>query len=72
MEKNWEENVTIALNVLSAKNIYPVYVLKYNSNRKNNFILLIISNGEKQWHYVALKILSTLLRGIGIRLVFIV
>ena len=63
-EKN---NVTIALNVLYAKKekIYPACVSKHNSNREKQVILLIISNGEKgRWNYLAVKILSALLRGI--------
>ena len=44
-EKN---NLTIALNVLYAKNwkIYPAYVSKQNSNREKQVILLMITNGE--------------------------
>ena len=70
-EKNdWKKfekiNVTIALNVLYAKKekIYPAYVSKHNSNRERQVILLMISNGEGQWHYLAVKKLSALLRGI--------
>ena len=44
--------------------IYPAYVLKYISNREKQVIRLIISNGEKQCHYLAVKKLSALLRGI--------
>ena len=63
IEKN---NVTIALNVLYAKKekICPAYVSKYNSNREKQVILLMISNGEKRWHYPVVKKLSALLRGI--------
>ena len=43
--------------------IYPAYVSKHNSNREKQVILLMISNGEK-WHYLAVKKLSALLRGI--------
>ena len=58
-------NVTIALNVLYAKKetIYPIYVSKHNSNCEKQVILLMISNGKK-WHHLAVKKLSTLLRGI--------
>ena len=61
-EKN---NVTIDLNVFHSKKekIYPPYVLKHNSNRKKQYILLMIPNGEK-WHHLALKQLSASLRGI--------
>ena len=37
--------------MLKKKSIYPAYVSKHNSNRKNQAILLMISNGEK-WHYL--------------------
>ena len=64
LEKN---NVTSALTVLYAKNekIYLAYVSKHNSNCEKLVILLMISNGEKLWHYLAAKILSALLRGIA-------
>ena len=45
------------------ENIYPSYVSKHNSNREKQFILLMISIGEK-WHYLAVKKLSALLREI--------
>ena len=45
------------------ENIYPAYVSKYNSNCEKQVILLMISNGEK-WHYLAVKEISALLRGI--------
>ena len=38
--------------------MYPAYVSKHNSNREKQVILLMISNGEKQWHYLAVKKLS--------------
>ena len=36
---------------------------KYNLTRENQVILLMITDGEK-WHYLAVKSLSTLFRGI--------
>ena len=42
----------------------PSYVSKHNSNSERQVILLMISNGEKLWHYLAVKNLSQLLRGI--------
>ena len=69
-EDDWkkfeENNVIIALNISYAKKekIYPAYLTKHNSNRKKQIIHLMISNGEKQWHYLAVKKLSTLLSGI--------
>ena len=35
---------------------------KYNTNRENRVILLMITDGEK-WHYLAVKSLPALLRG---------
>ena len=39
------------------------YKSKYNLNRKNQVILLMITNGKK-WHYLTVKGLSALFRGI--------
>ena len=36
---------------------------KYNFKRENQIILLMISDGKK-WHYLAVKDLSALLRGV--------
>ena len=44
-------------------NIYPAYISKHNFNHENRIILLMIRNGEG-WHYLAVKILSALLRQI--------
>ena len=64
IEKN---DVTIALNVLYAKKgkIYPSYVSNHSSNREKQVIILMISNGEKVWHYLAVKKLSELSKGIA-------
>ena len=58
-------NMAIALNVLYAKKgkIYLAYVSKHNSNPEKQVILLMISIEEK-WHYLAVKKLLALLRGI--------
>ena len=48
-KKIGEKNVTIALNVLSAKKeiyIYPAYASKHNLNREKKVIRLMISNGK--------------------------
>ena len=47
--------------MLKKKKIYPAYVSKLNSNREKQVILLMISNGERRWHYFAVKKLSALL-----------
>ena len=63
-------NPTIALNILyiKEKEICPAYISKINSNCKKKIILLMIPNEEKEGqHYLAVKKLSTLLRGITSR-----
>ena len=60
--KDWKRfeknNKTIALNVLfvphSEKTINLAYKSKYNRKRKNQVVLLMITDGKK-WHYIALK-----------------
>ena len=63
----------IALNVLyiEKEKTYSAYVSKHNSNHEKQVILLMIPNGEgreakfqERWHYLAVKKLSALLRGI--------
>ena len=65
--KKFESNNEIALNILyvphNTKKINISYKSKHNLTREKKVILLMISNGEK-WHYVAVKNLSGLLRGI--------
>ena len=60
-------NESIALIILyvpySAKEIRHACKSKYNLKRENQVILLFITDGEK-WHYLAVKSLSALLRGI--------
>ena len=43
--------------------LYPAFVSKHNSNREKEVILSMISNGDK-WHYLAVKKVSAVLRGI--------
>ena len=50
--------------LITLKKIKIVYKSKYNLIRDNQIILLMISNGEN-WHYLAVKRLSRLLRGIS-------
>ena len=54
--------------MLKKKKICRAYVSKHNSNCE------MTSNGEKQWHHLAVKKLSALLRGITskITMIFIV
>ena len=62
-----QNNETIALNILyvssNKKEICVAYESKYNRKRKNQVILLMITDGEK-YHYLAVKSLSRLLYGI--------
>ena len=70
--KDWNKfevnNKNVALNILyvpfNTKKIGIAYKSKYNLIRDNQIILLMISNG-KNWHYLAVKSLSRLLRGIS-------
>ena len=43
--------------------ISPAYISKHNTNHEKQVILLMTQNGEKR-HYLAVKKLSALLRGI--------
>ena len=70
-EKDWKKfesnNKSIALNILfvsyNTEEIARACISKYNSKPKNQVILLMITDGKK-WHYLAVKSLSALLRGI--------
>ena len=65
--KKFESNKKIALNILyvphNTKKINIAYKSKHNLTREKKVMLLMISNGEK-WHYLTVKNLSGLLRGI--------
>ena len=60
-------NRLIALNILfvpyNTKQIRPAYVSKYNYDRENQVNLLMIAD-DKKWHYLAIKSIQMLLRGI--------
>ena len=71
--KEWKKfeqnNKTIALNILyvpynTEKKIRLAYKSKYNHKRNNQVFLLMITDYGKKWHYLAVKSISTLLRGI--------
>ena len=59
-----KKDVIIAVKVLCFKKEKIRPASKHNSSRKKQVIFLIISNGEKQWYFCAVKTLSALLRGI--------
>ena len=65
--KKFECNNEVALNILyvpyNTKKINIAYKSKNNLTQKRQIILLMISDGQK-WHYLVVKNLSGLLRGI--------
>ena len=70
--KDWRKfecnDKTIALNILyvlyNTKEIRQAYISKHNDERDNQVNLLMITDGTSNWHYLAIKNLSGLLRGI--------
>ena len=62
-----KNNKSIAFNILSVayntEQVRHEYESKYNLNCENQVILLMITDGEK-WHFLAVKKLPVLLRGI--------
>ena len=70
-QKDWKKselnNKAIALNTLfvlyNTEQIRLAYKSKYNFKRENQVILLMITDGKK-WHYLTMKSLSAVLRGI--------
>ena len=58
IEKIWKINEAITLDILQVPNdeikVTHAYKSKYNHTRKNQLVLLTITDGEK-WHYTALK-----------------
>ena len=65
--KKFECNNEVALNILyvpdNTKKVNIAYKSKNNLTREKQIILLMISDGQK-WHYLVVKSLSGLLRGI--------
>ena len=70
--KDWRKfecnNKTIALNILyvlyNTKKIKPARISKYNNERDNQVNLLMITDETSKWHYLAVKSISVLLKGI--------
>ena len=70
--KDWRKfecnNKAIALNILfvpnNTKEIRQAYISEHNDERDNQVNLLIITDGTSNWHYLAIKNISGLLRGI--------
>ena len=67
-ERVEQNNKETGLNILFAphniKEIKPAYTSKYNYKRKKQVIFLMITDGGNRWHYLAVKSLPALLRGI--------
>ena len=65
--KKFEFNNAIALNILykphNTRKIHVAYKSKHNLTREKQVIVLMITDGEN-WHYLVVKNLSGLLRGI--------
>ena len=65
-EKN---NDTIALNIFyvphKEADIRPCYISKFNKTREHNANLLMIADGTDKWHYIAVKRIPALLRGVS-------
>ena len=61
-------NRGIALNILyvpyNTKQIRQAYISKYNNERDTQVSLLMITDETNNWHYLAVKSISGLLRGI--------
>ena len=61
-------NKVIALNILyipyNTKERRQAYISEHNDERNNQVNLLMITDGTSNWHYLAIKNLSGLLRAI--------
>ena len=68
LKKFESNNKLIALNILfmpyNAKQIVRAYPPKKHDNKRENQVLLLMITAGKKWHYLAVKSLSALLRGI--------
>ena len=70
--KDWKKfeqnNKTTALNILfvpyNTKQVKPAYISKYNHERDNQVILLMITDKDENWHYLTVKSISALLKRI--------
>ena len=70
--KDWRRfecnNKAIALNILfvpiNTKETRQAYISEHNDERNNQVTLLMITDGTSNWHYLAIRNISGLLRGI--------
>ena len=71
--KDWRKfecnNKAIALNILyvpyNKEQIRQAYISKHNDKRDKQVILLMIADEVSNWHYLTVKSMSGLLRGIA-------
>ena len=71
--KDWRKfecnNKTITLNILyvpyKTKQIKQAYISKHNTERDTQVNILMITDGTDSWHYLAVKSISGLLKGIA-------
>ena len=71
-KENWKKfeqnNKEITLNILfvpyNKKEIEPTYTSKHNYKHKKQVILLMITDDDNRWHYLAVKCLPALFRRI--------
>ena len=78
--KDWRKfewnNKTTALNILyvpyNTKQIKQAYISKYNNERDNQVNLLMIADETNNWHYLAVKSTSGLLRGITSNIIMVI
>ena len=56
--------MNILLVLHNKKEIRPAHLSKYNHKRKKQVILLMITDDDNRWHYLAVKSLPALFRGI--------
>ena len=61
-------NVSIALNIFyvphKEMDIRPAYISKSNKTREHHPNLLMITDGTDKWHYIAIRSIPSLLRGV--------
>ena len=62
--KKFEQNNKEIYGVHNKEEIWPACISKYNRKCKNQVILLMITDDGKRWHYLSVKSLPALLRGI--------
>ena len=62
-------NVNIALNIFYVPHkeidIRPVYISKFNKTCEHHEYFLMITDGTDKWHYIAIRSIPSLLRGVS-------